>query len=212
MNEIQVFASSGYFVFFCNPRGSEGRGNDFADIRKQFGDIDYIDFMEFTDAVLEKYPDIDETKLAVEGGSYGGFMTNWIIGHTNRFVAACAQRSIANWSGMEGTTDIGYYFCKGQTGASHMENHELQWKQSPLAYADKCVTPTLFLHGEKDYHCYMQEAFQMFSALKIHECPTKLCLFAGENHELSRSGGPKQKLQRFVEMLNWFSIYVKKEQ
>nr|UWI50394.1 S9 family peptidase [Clostridioides difficile] len=212
MHEIQLFASSGYFVFFCNPRGSEGRGNDFADIRKQFGDIDYIDFMEFTDTVLEKYPDIDETKLAVEGGSYGGFMTNWIIGHTNRFAAACAQRSIANWSGMEGTTDIGYYFCKGQTGASHMENHELQWKQSPLAYADKCVTPTLFLHGEKDYRCYMQEAFQMFSALKIHGCPTKLCLFAGENHELSRSGRPKQKLQRFIEMLNWFSIYVKKEQ
>ncbi len=211
MHEIQVFASAGYFVFFCNPRGSEGRGNAFADIRKQFGDIDYIDFMEFTDTVLEKYTDIDKTKLAVEGGSYGGFMTNWIIGHTNRFAVACAQRSIANWSGMEGTTDIGYYFCKGQTGASHMENHELQWKQSPLAYADKCVTPTLFLHGEKDYRCYMQEAFQMFSALKIHGCPTKLCLFEGENHELSRSGRPKQKLQRLVEMLDWFSVYIKKD-
>ncbi|EFH08594.1 TPA: S9 family peptidase [Clostridioides difficile] len=211
MHEMQVFASAGYFVFFCNPRGSEGRGNAFADIRKQFGDIDYIDFMEFTDTVLEKYTDIDKTKLAVEGGSYGGFMTNWIIGHTNRFAVACAQRSIANWSGMEGTTDIGYYFCKGQTGASHMENHELQWKQSPLAYADKCVTPTLFLHGEKDYRCYMQEAFQMFSALKIHGCPTKLCLFEGENHELSRSGRPKQKLQRLVEMLDWFSVYIKKD-
>ncbi|UUC42929.1 S9 family peptidase [Clostridioides difficile] len=211
MHEMQVFASAGYFVFFCNPRGSEGRGNAFADIRKQFGDIDYIDFMEFTDTVLEKYTDIDKTKLAVEGGSYGGFMTNWIIGHTNRFAVACAQRSIANWSGMEGTTDIGYYFCKGQTGASHMEDHELQWKQSPLAYADKCVTPTLFLHGEKDYRCYMQEAFQMFSALKIHGCPTKLCLFEGENHELSRSGRPKQKLQRLVEMLDWFSVYIKKD-
>ncbi|VIG92157.1 peptidase [Clostridioides difficile] len=211
MHEMQVFASAGYFVFFCNPRGSEGRGNAFADIRKQFGDIDYIDFMEFTDTVLEKYTDIDKTKLAVEGGSYGGFMTNWIIVHTNRFAVACAQRSIANWSGMEGTTDIGYYFCKGQTGASHMENHELQWKQSPLAYADKCVTPTLFLHGEKDYRCYMQEAFQMFSALKIHGCPTKLCLFEGENHELSRSGRPKQKLQRLVEMLDWFSVYIKKD-
>ncbi|VFC60333.1 peptidase [Clostridioides difficile] len=211
MHEMQVFASAGYFVFFCNPRGSEGRGNAFADIRKQFGDIDYIDFMEFTDTVLEKYTDIDKTKLAVEGGSYGGFMTNWIISHTNRFAVACAQRSIANWSSMEGTTDIGYYFCKGQTGASHMENHELQWKQSPLAYADKCVTPTLFLHGEKDYRCYMQEAFQMFSALKIHGCPTKLCLFEGENHELSRSGRPKQKLQRLVEMLDWFSVYIKKD-
>lgn len=210
MHEMQTFASEGYFVFYCNPRGSEGKGNEFADIRKKFGDIDYLDFTEFIDGVLEKYPDIDSCKLAVEGGSYGGFMTNWIIGHTDRFAAACSQRSISNWTSMEGTTDIGYYFCKGQTGASHMENHELQWKQSPLAYADKCTTPTLFLHGEEDYRCHLEEALQMYAALKLHDCPAKLCLFAGENHEMSRSGRPKQKLQRLEEMLDWFNIYVKK--
>lgn len=208
MHQMQLFASSGYFVFFCNPRGSEGRGNEFGDIRKRFGDIDFSDFMEFTDTVLGHYPDIDPARLAVEGGSYGGFMTNWIIGHTDRFAAACSQRSIANWTGMEGTTDIGYYFCKGQTGASHMEDHALQWKQSPLASADKCTTPTLFIHGEKDYRCYMQEAFQMFSALKRSGCPAKLCLFQGENHELSRSGRPKQRLRRLEEMLEWFDTYV----
>lgn len=212
MHQMQMFASEGYFVFFCNPRGAEGRGNDFADIRKQFGEIDFTDFMEFTDTVLEKYSDIDRSKVAVEGGSYGGFMTNWIIGHTNRFAAACAQRSISNWTGMEGTTDIGYYFCKGQTGASHMEDHALQWKQSPLAYADRCTTPTLFIHGEKDYRCAMQEAFQMFSALKMHGCPAKLCLFAGENHELSRSGRPKQRLQRLEEIRDWFAFYIKNKE
>ncbi len=211
MHQMQLFAGQGYFVFFCNPRGSEGRGNEFGDIRRRFGDIDFTDFMEFTDTVLDKYPDIDRERLAVEGGSYGGFMTNWIIGHTNRFKAACSQRSIANWTGMEGTTDIGYYFCKGQTGASHMEDHELQWKQSPLKYADKCTTPTLFIHGDSDYRCYMQEAFQMFAALKIHGCPAKLCLFQGENHELSRSGRPKQRLKRLEEMTDWFQAYVKKE-
>ena len=205
-----VLKPAGYFVFFCNPRGAEGRGNEFGDIRKRFGDIDFIDFMEFTDAVLVAYPDIDPQKLGVEGGSYGGFMTNWIIGHTDRFAAACSQRSISNWTGMEGTTDIGYYFCKGQTGASYMEDHELQWKQSPLASADKCVTPTLFIHGEKDYRCAVQEAFQMFAALKIHGCPAKLCLFEGGNHELSRSGRPKQRLQRLEEMRDWFAEYIQK--
>lgn len=205
-----VLKPAGYFVFFCNPRGAEGRGNEFGDIRKRFGDIDFIDFMEFTDAVLVAYPDIDPQKLGVEGGSYGGFMTNWIIGHTDRFAAACSQRSISNWTGMEGTTDIGYYFCKGQTGASYMEDHELQWKQSPLASADKCVTPTLFIHGEKDYRCAVQEAFQMFAALKIHGCPAKLCLFEGENHELSRSGRSKQRLQRLEEMRDWFAEYIQK--
>lgn len=208
MHQMQMFVSEGYFVFFCNPRGSEGRGNEYGDIRRQFGEIDFTDFMEFTDTVLETYPDIDRNRIAVEGGSYGGFMTNWIIGHTNRFAAACSQRSISNWTGMEGTTDIGYYFCKGQTGASHMDDHELQWKQSPLKYADCCTTPTLFIHGEKDYRCAMQEAFQMFAALKIHGCPAKLCLFEGENHELSRSGRPKQRLQRLVEMRDWFDSYV----
>lgn len=211
MHQMQMFTSEGYFVFYCNPRGSEGRGNEYGDIRKRFGEIDYTDFMEFTDKVLNSYEDIDKDRIAVEGGSYGGFMTNWIIGHTDRFAAACSQRSISNWTGMEGTTDIGYYFCKGQTGASHMDDHELQWRQSPLKYADQCTTPTLFIHGEKDYRCSMQEAFQMFSALKIHGCPAKLCLFEGENHELSRSGRPKQRLQRLIEMREWFEQYVQKK-
>ena len=208
-HQMQMFAAAGYFVFFCNPRGAEGRGNAFGDIRKRFGTIDFEDIMAFTDAVLAKYPQIDERRVCVEGGSYGGFMTNWIIGHTDRFCAACSQRSIANWTGMEGTTDIGYYFCKGQTGASHMEDHELQWRQSPLASADRCKTPTLFIHGEKDYRCWMQEAFQMYAALKLHGCPAKLCLFEGENHELSRSGRPKQRLQRLVEMKDWFDRWTK---
>lgn len=211
MHQMQMFAAEGYFVFFCNPRGAEGRGNEFGDIRKRFGSIDFDDFMEFTDEVLRKYPDIDRKRLAVEGGSYGGFMTNWIIGHTDRFAAACSQRSISNWTGMEGTTDIGYYFCKGQTGASHMEDHSLQWQQSPLKTADKCKTPTLFIHGECDYRCFMQEAFQMYAALKLHGCPAKLCLFQGENHELSRSGRPKQRLQRLIEMSGWFRKYMQSD-
>ena len=117
-------------------------------------------------------------------------MTNWIIGHTDRFQAACSQRSIANWTGMEGTADIGYYFAKGQTGASHREDRDLQWQQSPLRYADHVTTPTLFLHGEEDYRCWKLEAIQMFTALQLREFPPGCRLFPGENHELSRSGRP----------------------
>ena len=208
-HELQLWAAEGYFVLFCNPRGSEGRGNGFADIRGRFGSIDYEDIMGFTDTALELYPDIDPARLGVCGGSYGGFMTNWIIGHTGRFAAACSQRSIADWTGMEGTTDIGYYFAKGQTGASHRDDREKQWSQSPLRYADNVRTPTLFLHGERDFRCYKIEALAMFSALKLRGVDTRLCLFEGENHELSRSGRPRQRLKRLEEMLAWYNRYLK---
>lgn len=212
MHQMQIFTSAGYFVFFCNPRGAEGRGDEFGDIKGRLGTVDFDDIMEFTDAVLEKYPDIDKDRVGVEGGSYGGFMTNWIIGHTDRFAAACAQRSVSNWSGMEGTSDIGFHFCPGNTGVSHMEDHDAQWRQAPLSGAHKCVTPTLFIHGSLDYRCWQQEAYQMYAALKMHGCPAKLCLFEGENHELSRSGRPKQRLQRLVEMFDWFEKYLKTDE
>ena len=208
-HELQLWAAEGYFVLFCNPRGSEGRGNEFADIRGRFGSIDYEDIMGFTDTALELYPDIDPARLGVGGGSYGGFMTNWIIGHTGRFAAACSQRSIADWTGMEGTTDIGYYFAKGQTGASYRDDREKQWSQSPLRYADNVGTPTLFLHGERDFRCYKIEALAMFTALKLRGVGTRLCLFEGENHELSRSGRPRQRLKRLEEMLAWYNRYLK---
>jgi len=211
-HEMQVLAGAGYFVLFCNPRGSEGRGNDFADIRGRFGTIDYQDIMAFLDGALARWPDIDSTRLGVGGGSYGGFMTNWIIGHTDRFQAACSQRSIANWTGMEGTADIGYYFAKGQTGASHREDRDLQWQQSPLRYADHVTTPTLFLHGEEDYRCWKLEAIQMFTALQLRGVPSRLCLFPGENHELSRSGRPRQRLRRLEEMLRWYQRYLNKQE
>ena len=109
-HEMQVWANEGYFVFFCNPIGSDGRDNVFADLRGKYGTCDYRNIMDFTDEVLRRYPAIDEKRLGVTGGSYGGFMTNWIIGHTNRFAAAVSQRSISSWLTMEYTSDIGYNF------------------------------------------------------------------------------------------------------
>ena len=105
---MQYWVGQGYIVFFCNPRGSDGRGDAFADIRGKYGTIDYEDIMAFTDKVLEKYPQIDPERIGVTGGSYGGFMTNWIITHTDRFKAAATQRSITNWISFYGTSDISY--------------------------------------------------------------------------------------------------------
>lgn len=210
-HELQFFAHQGYFVFYTNPRGADGMGRKFADIRGKYGDVDYSDLMALTDQVLKRYKDIDTKKLGVMGGSYGGFMTNWIVGHTNRFAAACSQRSISNWISKFGTTDIGYYFNSDQNGdATPWNGFEKLWAHSPLKYADKCVTPTLFIQGDQDYRCFEACAFQMFTALKYHGCEAKLVLFHGENHELSRSGKPKHRIRRLTEIFNWFEKYLKK--
>ncbi|WP_295298568.1 S9 family peptidase [uncultured Brachyspira sp.] len=208
-NEMQVWANMGYFVFFCNPRGSEGKGNAFADIRKIYGTIDYEDIMKFTDIVLEKYTNIDKNRLGVTGGSYGGFMVNWIIGHTDRFKCAVSQRSISNWIDDFGTTDIGYYFNPDELGGDVCSGFDKLWQQSPLKYANNAKTPTLFIHSEEDYRCYQTQAFQMFTALKYYGVESRICLFKGENHELSRSGKPKHRLRRLKEITDWFEKYLK---
>lgn len=208
-HEMQYWANHGYAVFFCNPRGSDGRGNEFADIRGKYGTIDYDDLMKFTDAVLKKYSFIDKDRVGVTGGSYGGFMTNWIIGHTDRFKAAASQRSISNWISKFCTTDIGYYFVEDQNGATPWNNMEKLWDHSPLKYADKAKTPTLFIHSEQDYRCYLAEGIQMFTALKYHGVDARLCMFRGENHELSRGGKPKHRMRRLKEMTDWFDKYLK---
>lgn len=208
-HEANVWANNGYFVLFCNPWGSDGRGNHFADLRGRYGTIDYNDLMAFTDKAIEAYPQIDDKRIAVGGGSYGGFMTNWIIGHTNRFCAAVSMRSISNWISKFGTTDIGYYFNADQIQATPWNGQEKLWDRSPVKYADKCVTPTLFIHSEEDYRCWLPEGLQMFTALKYHGCDARLCMFRGENHELSRSGKPKHRIRRMKEILDWFDKYCK---
>lgn len=208
-HEMQYWANQGYFVFFCNPRGSDGKGNDFSDIGGKYGTIDYEDLMRFTDHVLANYPQIDHERVGVTGGSYGGFMTNWIIGHTQRFRAAASQRSISNWVSMGFTTDIGYYFATDQIGATPWSNFDKLWEHSPLRYADRVRTPTLFIHSEEDYRCWLPEGLQMFSALKYHGVEARLCMFRGENHELSRSGRPKQRIRRLEEITAWFNRFLK---
>lgn len=210
-HEMQYWAAKGYAVLFCNPRGSDGKGNRFADIRGVYGGVDYENLMQVVDEALEKYDFVDRENLFVTGGSYGGFMTNWIVGHTDRFKAAATQRSIANWISMYGTTDIGYFFAPDQTASTPWKDHEAMWAQSPMKYLDRVVTPTLVIHSEEDYRCWLAEGIQMFTSLQYHGVDSRLVIFKGENHELTRSGRPDHRLRSMTEIFAWFEKYYKKQ-
>ena len=210
-HEMQLWAGMGYFVFFCNPTGSDGRDNAFADIRGKYGTVDYENLMDFCDAVLEAWPQIDRARVCETGGSYGGFMTNWIIGHTDRFCCAASQRSISNWLSFWGTSDIGFDFTPDQNAGDLYESPEKLWARSPLAYAKNVRTPTLFIHSDEDYRCPLEQGLQMFSALVDRGVEARLCLFHGENHELSRSGKPRHRLRRLREITDWFEKHAKGE-
>lgn len=208
-HEMQVWANEGYFVFFSNPRGGAGRDDEFADIRGKYGTIDYEDLMAFTDAVLEAYPAIDESRLGVTGGSYGGFMTNWIVGHTDRFKVAATQRSISNWISFYGTSDIGYYFATDQNDGTLMQDIEKLWDHSPMKYVENVKTPLLFIHSDEDYRCPIEQGLQFYMKLKHQGLETKFVWFKGENHELSRSGKPKARIKRLNEITDWMNHYLK---
>ncbi|MDU4025576.1 MAG: S9 family peptidase [Anaerococcus sp.] len=208
-HEHQVLASNDYIVIYTNPHGSSGNGVEFSDIRGKYGDIDYDDLMRFVDLAIEKYPQIDSGNLGVYGGSYGGFMTNWIIGHNDRFKAACSQRSISNWTSFYGVSDIGYYFGYDQITATPWNSLDKMWDQSPIKYADKVKTPTLYIHSDEDYRCPLEQGLQMYTKLKLNGVDTKMFVFHGENHELSRSGKPHSRIKRLKEIKKWFDGHLK---
>ena len=202
-HEMQYWAGKGYFVIFCNPTGSDGRGA-FMDIRGRYGTVDYDDIMGFCDATLAAYPAMDAANFFETGGSYGGFMTNWIVGHTDRFKACASQRSISDWFSFYGVSDIGSRFVDDQNAADPWSDPAAVWEKSPMKYADKAVTPTLFIHSFEDYRCPIDQGYQMFTALAAHGVETRMVCFRGENHELSRSGRPLHRLRRLHEITEWF--------
>lgn len=208
-HEMQYWCAQGFAVLFCNPTGGDGRGDAFADIRGAYGQTDYHDIMQFVDEALTRFGFISSMHIGVTGGSYGGFMTNWIIGHTDRFQAAASQRSISNWIGFFGTSDIGHTFGNSQMQGTPWTAPEKLWNMSPLKYADQVKTPTLFIHSEEDYRCNMFEGIQMYYALRAFGVDTRLCLFKGENHELSRSGKPKNRIRRLKEITRWMEKHLR---
>lgn len=200
--DTYALSQSGYFVIYTNPHGSDGFDNKFADIRGKYADIDYDDIMNFTDIVLEKYFSIEKDRLAVMGGSYGGYMTNYIVGVNHRFKTAITLRSISNWISFYGTSDIGYYFATDQQGCE-FEPDKL-WEKSPLKNVDNIKTPILILHSDEDYRCPLEQGVQLFTRLKINKVKTKMIIYKGENHDLCRSGKVQTRVSRIMDILDWF--------
>ncbi|UJL47514.1 S9 family peptidase [Virgibacillus sp. NKC19-16] len=208
-HEMQLLAAKGYVVLYTNPRGSYGYGQQFVDaVRSDYGGGDYTDLMSAVDYALGNYSFIDETRLGVTGGSYGGFMTNWIVGHTNRFKAAVTQRSISNWLSFYGVSDIGYFFTKWELGKNLMEDPEKLWNFSPLKYAENVETPLLILHGEQDYRCPIEQGEQLFVTLKHLRKNAEFVRFPDSSHELSRSGKPEMRIERLNHICRWFEEYL----
>ncbi len=207
--EFQLLASNGYAVIFSNPLGSDGYGEEFANIHGIYGKRDYEDIMEVMDEAVGRFDFIDAKKLGVTGGSYGGYMTNWIVTQTDRFKAAVTQRSISNWTSFFGTTDIGYFFGPDQLGGDPWTNPEGYAEMSPITHVKNVKTPLLLIHSMEDYRCWMAEAFQFFTALRYLGKEAKLALFPSETHELSRSGKPAHRMKRLELILGWFERYLK---
>lgn len=208
-HEMQLLAAQGYVVLYTNPRGSHGYGQTFVDaVRTDYGGKDYTDLMSTVDYALENYKFIDQDRLVVTGGSYGGFMTNWIVGHTNRFKAAVTQRSITNWLSFYGVSDIGYFFTKWELGENLLDDPKKLWDFSPLKYANNIETPLLILHGEQDLRCPIEQGEQLFTTLKHQRKDVEFVRFPGATHELSRSGHPDMRMERLNHICRWFEKYL----
>ncbi|HEX6290835.1 MAG TPA: S9 family peptidase [Herpetosiphonaceae bacterium] len=208
-HEFQVLAAAGFGIFFTNPRGSSSYGEEFADaVRHHFGEKDYEDVMHAAD-LAASWEWVDEQRMGIMGGSYGGFMTNWIITHTDRFAAACSQRSISNLYSFAGTSDVGPEFSLDEYGDLPWRDEELLMSKSPIRYVQNVKTPTLILHQEQDHRCPIEQAEQLYSALVVLGVPVKLVRFPDEGHELPRAGQPQRRVNRMGHIVDWFTRYLK---
>jgi dipeptidyl aminopeptidase/acylaminoacyl peptidase len=208
-DEFQVYAGAGYVVIYTNPRGSQGYGEAFARaVIGDWGGGDFADVMAGVDTALQHCDFIDPQRLGVMGGSYGGFLTSWTVGHTARFKVACSERAVNNPYTLFGTSDIGHTFSEAESGYLPWEN--LQWyiDHAPLTYAKDITTPLLIMHAEDDLRCPMEQAEQLFIALKKQRKDVMFVRFPDENHEMSRSGTPRHRLERFRLILEWFAKYL----
>jgi dipeptidyl aminopeptidase/acylaminoacyl peptidase len=207
-HEFQVYAAKGWAVFFCNPRGSTGYGEKFerGEINN-WGGMDYQDIMAGVDAALKQYPWVDANDLGVTGGSYGGYMTNWIVSHTNRFKAAVTLRSVSNFISDDGTRD-GAYGHEDYFKGIIFDDFDQYWDASPLKYARNVRTPTLILHSDNDFRVPIEQGEQWFRALQHYGVPSEIVFFPRENHNLTRTGEPKHLVESLNWQLYWFERYL----
>ncbi|WP_309572662.1 S9 family peptidase [Deinococcus sp.] len=210
-HEFQLLAARGHGVCYSNPRGSIGYGQAWVDdIHGRWGTVDQDDLLTFFDTCLDRIARLDRSRTAVMGGSYGGFMTNWITAHTTRFQAAITDRSICNLISFAGTSDIGLRFWADELGLSAHRRAEAPrlWYMSPLQYVEDVRTPTLIVHSVLDHRCPIEQGEQWYAALTQLGVPTRFVRFPGEDHELSRSGRPDRRLVRLQETLDWLGRWL----
>ncbi|HEY2176203.1 MAG TPA: S9 family peptidase [Mycobacteriales bacterium] len=204
LDEAQVYAGAGYAVVMGNPRGSSGYGEVHGRaVRGDVGERSAADLLALLDRALQQ-PGLDADRVGVHGGSHGGFMTSWLVGHTDRFRAGISERAVNAIDSFTGSSDIGWFFGDEMYGA----DAEQQRRQSPLTYVDQINTPLLIVHSEQDWRCPVEQAQRLFVALKLRGVETELLLFPGEGHELSRSGLPSHRLARFDAILDWWSRHL----
>ncbi|MBT8207562.1 MAG: S9 family peptidase, partial [Acidimicrobiia bacterium] len=211
-DEFQMQVDAGYVVLCCNPRGGSGRHSAWGDAVRGpkhkkpgsgWGSLDYQDVMACLDEALRRYDFIDADRLGVMGGSYGGYMTSWIIGHTDRFAAACSERSANNLLSLEFGSDVaGFFSC--ELGPRHFDDPEEYLRMSPVTYVRDMNTPLLIIHSEEDLRCPTEQATQLFVSMKILEKDVEYWLFPGESHELTRSGSPVHRQRRAEIILEYF--------
>lgn len=204
-DETQVLVDAGYAVVYCNPRGSAGYGQAHGRaIRQAMGTVDLHDVLDFLDGAVAQDARLDGGRVGVLGGSYGGYLTAWTIAHDHRFAGAIVERGFLDPEAFFGTSDIGWFFGLEYVGA----DADAVAAQSPQAVAGSVRTPTLVLHSEQDLRCPLSQAERYFATLKRHGVDTELVIFPGENHELSRSGRPRHRLQRFDVVLDWWERHL----
>ncbi|MDQ6771787.1 MAG: S9 family peptidase [Candidatus Dormibacteraeota bacterium] len=207
-HEFQILAGAGFYVLYLNPRGSDGYGEAFKQACvRDWGGADYRDLMAALDQTLERHPDVDPGRLGVAGGSYGGYMTNWIVGQTDRFQAAVAMRSICNLVSEYAQDDIAPWF-EQELGEPGWLQPDRLWERSPLRHVESIRTPLLLLHSEMDLRCPISQAEELFGALRMLGREVEMVRFPGESHELSRSGRPDRRVERLRRIADWFEHHI----
>ena len=207
-HEFQVLAGKGFLVFYANPRGSAGYGEEFMKaVVKDWGGKDYQDLMTALDQLIERTGFVDTERMGIGGGSYGGFMTNWAIGHTDRFKAAVAMRSISNFVSFYASGDIGLW-ADQEFGPIDWKDPQAQWDMSPLKFVENIKTPLLLTHGEMDLRCPIHQAEELFGALRMRRQTVELARFPDESHDLSRGGRPDRRVERLKRIEGWFTRFL----
>ena len=206
-HEWQFHAARGYAVFYCNPHGSGGYGRDsMRKLHAAWGPVAMDDIMVGVDAFLTMGI-ADENRMAITGGSYGGYMTAWIISHTDRFKSAVSQRGVYNLSSFYGTSDVPM-LISNEFDTEPWEDHEVYWENSPLKHAAKINTPLLLIHSENDFRVPIEQAEQLFAWVRrATDTPVSMLRYPREGHELSRSGEPNHRISRLTAMIDWFDRY-----